>query len=76
MILCTKPLAITTVLLAVITVAVAAMELAVLSQIQQDADARGCRTSQAVNASQGRCIKSDLQADNADESDEEEEDDE
>jgi hypothetical protein len=63
-------------LVAVATVAVAAMELAVLSQLQQDADAKGCRTSVAVNASKGRCIQPGLQADNADESDEEEEDDE
>ena len=68
-------------LVATATVAVAAMELAVLSQIQQDADARGCRSnSVAVNASLGRCLKPDLQAENADESDEsddeEEEDDE
>lgn len=59
-------------LVAVATVAVAAMEIAVLSQLQQDADAKGCRTSQAVNASQGRCIKAEIQADNADESDDEE----
>ncbi len=53
------------------------MELAVLSQIQQDADAKGCRSdSVAVNASLGRCVKPDLQAENADEFDEEEEDDE
>ena len=63
-------------LVAVATVAVAAMELAILSQMQQDADAKGCRTSQAVNASKGRCIKAEIQADNADESDEEEEADE
>ena len=43
-------------LVAVATVAVVAMEIAVLSQLQQDADAKGCRTSQAVNASKGRCI--------------------
>jgi hypothetical protein len=55
---------------------VAAMESAVLSQIQQDADARGCRSnSVAVNASLGRCVKPDLQAENADESDDEEEED-
>lgn len=63
-------------LVAVATVAAAAMELAILSQMQQDADAKGCRTSQAVNASKGRCIKAEIQADNADESDEEEEADE
>jgi hypothetical protein len=63
-------------LVAVATVAVAAMELALLSQMQQDADAKGCRTSTAVNASKGRCFNPgpNLQADNADESDEEEED--
>jgi hypothetical protein len=62
-------------LVAVATVAVAAMELAVLSQIQQDADARGCRTSVAANASQGRCVNPGpgLQAEEADESDEDEE---
>ena len=44
-------------------VALGAMELAVLSQLQQDADARGCSsTSPAVNASQGRCIKTEIQA--------------
>ena len=53
-------------LVAVATVAVAAIEIAVLSQLQQDADTKGCRTSQAVNASKGRCIKLDLQAENAD----------
>jgi hypothetical protein len=60
------------------------MELAVLSQIQQDADAKGCvGGGTGFNASQGRCFKPDLQAENADESDdsddsddEEEEDDE
>lgn len=63
-------------LLATVTVAVAAMELAVLSQIQQDADARGCPSnSVAVNASLGRCLKPDLQAENADESDESDESD-
>jgi hypothetical protein len=25
--------------------------------LQQEAEARGCRTSQAVNASQGRCFR-------------------
>lgn len=34
----------------------AAIEVALLSQSVQDADARGCRTSQAFNASQGRCF--------------------
>jgi hypothetical protein len=65
-------------LVAVATVAVAAMELALLSQMQQDADARGCRTSVAANASQGRCVNPGpgLQAEEADEFDEEEEDDE
>jgi hypothetical protein len=43
-------------LVAIAGVAVAAMEIAVLSQIQQDADAIGCRNSQAANASQGRCV--------------------
>ena len=51
------------------------MEIAILSQLQQDADAKGCRTSVAVNASKGRCIKAEIQADNADESDVEEPDD-
>lgn len=64
---------------AVATVAVAAMEIAVLSQLQQDADAKGCRTSQAVNASKGRCIKLGLQSENAEDDgtagDEEEEED-
>ena len=68
-------------LVSITSVAVAAMEIAILSQLQQDADARGCRSnSVAVNASLGRCLKPDLQAENADESDEsddeEEEDDE
>jgi uncharacterized low-complexity protein len=40
-------------LVAVVSVAVAAMELALS---QQDADARGCKSSLAVNASQGRCF--------------------
>ena len=63
-------------LVATATVAVAAMELAVLSQIQQDADAKGCRSnSVAVNASLDRCVKPDLQAENADESDESDESD-
>ena len=61
---------------AIATVAGAAMELAVLSQIQEDADARGCRSnSVAVNASLGRCLKPDLQAENADGSDESDESD-
>jgi hypothetical protein len=65
-------------LVAFATVAVAAMELAVLSQMQQDADARGCNRSIAANASQGRCVNPGpgLQTEEADESDEEEEDDE
>jgi hypothetical protein len=37
----------------VVSVAVAAMELALS---QQDADARGCKSSLAANASQGRCV--------------------
>lgn len=50
-------------LVAIAIVAVAAMELAVLSQIQQDADARGCPSNSiAVNTSLGRCVKPDLQA--------------
>lgn len=53
-------------LVSITSVAVATMEIAVLSQLQQDADARGCSsTSPAVNASQGRCIKTEIQADNA-----------
>ena len=59
-------------LVSITSVAVAAMEIAILSQ---DADAKGCRTSVAVNASKGRCIKAEIQADNADESDVEEPDD-
>ena len=49
-------------LVAITTVAVAAIEIALLSQLQQDADAKGSRTSQAVNASKGRCIQLGLQA--------------
>ena len=66
-------------LVAIATVAVAAMELAVLSQIQQDADAKGCRNSVAVTASLGRCVNPgpDSQVDEEDSQvDEEEEDDE
>ena len=62
-------------LVSITSVAVAAMEIAILSQLQQDADAAGCRTSQAVNASKGKCIKAQVQADNPDESDDEEPDD-
>ena len=51
-----------------------------LSQTQQDANARGCSgTSPAFNASLGRCFKPDLQSDNtdnADNADESDEDDE
>ena len=67
-------------LVAVASVAVvAAMELAVFSQNQQEADARGCTPFfTGYNASQGRCFKPDLQAENAeaDGSAEEEEDNE
>ena len=62
-------------LVSITSVAVAAMEIAILNQLQQDADAKGCRTSQAVNASKGRCIKAEIQTDNADESGDEEPDD-
>ena len=59
---------------------IAAMQVAVLSQTQQDANARGCSgTSPAFNASLGRCFKPDLQSDNtdnADNADESDEDDE
>lgn len=49
----------------VASVTVAAMDLAVLSQNQQDADARGCRPGFiGDNASQGKCVKPDLQAEN------------
>jgi hypothetical protein len=42
-------------LVSIVTVAVAAVEVAVLSQIQQDADAK-CRVGgTGYNASQGRC---------------------
>ena len=44
-------------LVAISTVAVAAMELAILSQMQQEADAIGCKTSTAFNASKGRCFR-------------------
>jgi hypothetical protein len=63
-------------LVAVATVAVAAMELAVLSQMQQDADAKGCPRSVAANASKGRCINPGPAAAEGDESDEEEEEEE
>ena len=64
-------LALTIALVAVASVAVVAMELAVLNQLQQDADARGCPSnSPGVNASQGRCVKTDIQSDNADNADE------
>ena len=63
-------------LVATATVAVAAMESAVLSQIQQDARCKRLPSnSVAVNASLGRCVKPDLQAENADESDESDESD-
>jgi hypothetical protein len=54
----------------------AAMEIAVLSQIQQDTDARGCRNSIAANASQERCVNPGpgAQAEEAEEEEEEEED--
>ena len=67
---------------AVTSVTVPAMELAVLSQNQQDADARGCNPgSTGDNASQGKCLKPDLQAADAEAEDaagddEQEEDDE
>lgn len=60
-------------LVAIATVAVAAIELAALSLNQQDADAKGCTAGgTGFNASQGRCFKADLQANDAEESDEEE----
>jgi hypothetical protein len=54
MILCTKTLVITTILLIVANVAVV---VGITLSNQQDADARGCNNSVAVNASQGRCFR-------------------
>jgi hypothetical protein len=53
MVLCTKTLAITTILLIVANVAVV---VGITLSNQQDADARGCNNSVAFNASKGRCF--------------------
>ena len=77
-----KYLVFTVTLVAIAGAALAAMELTVLSQNQQEADAKGCSPGlTGYNASQGKCFKPDLQAENteadgtADEEEEEDNDD-
>jgi hypothetical protein len=73
MVLCTKTLAITTILLVVANIAVV---VGITLSNQQDADARGCNRSVAFNASQGRCFghgPSTAEEVEAEETDEEEE---
>ena len=75
-----KYLVFTVTLVAFAGAALAAMELIVLSQNQQEADAKGCSPDlTGYNASQGKCFKPDLQAENTEAdgtaADEEEDDD-